>query len=91
MPLQDFESLALLRGHHLRAINHQTYEILLTRLSGLSVTAIATALSRSTGSIRREIERVQDAIFIPLCLERDQWATAFWVAAHLECCAESGG
>lgn len=88
MPSQDFESLALLRGHHLRAIHPETQGILMRRLSGTPVTVIADALSRSSGSVRREIDRVQDAIFIPLCLERDQWATAFWVGAHLDCCRE---
>lgn len=62
MLAQDHESLSLLRGHHLRSVLPETHDILLQRLSGRSVPAIAKALSRSTGSIRREIERVQDAI-----------------------------
>jgi hypothetical protein len=86
MLAQGYESLPLLRNHHLPAILPETHDILPKRLSGRPVSAIAMDLTRSIGAIRREIERVQDAIFIPLCLERDQWATAFWVAAHLECC-----
>lgn len=86
MTMQPLEAFRQFRAHHLRALTGECQTILRGRLSGQPVSAIADDLLRSTASVRREIESIQDAIFIPLCLERDQWATAFWVSAHLECC-----
>ena len=86
MSIEDGDVFQQLRGHHLRALDGDVRLIARERLGGKSVAAIAAETMRSTGAIRHEIERLQDAIFIPLALVRDQWATAFWVSAHLECC-----
>ena len=86
MSVPDGDVFQRLRGHHLGALSDDVRQIALKRLAGQPVESIAEELARSPGAIRHEITRLQDAIFIPLCLERDQWATAFWVAVHLECC-----
>ena len=86
MSAQALDVFEQLRGHHLRALSTDTRFIALRRLSGRSVADIAERDARSEGVIRHEIERLQDAIFIPLARARDQWATAFWVTVHLECC-----
>ncbi len=89
MSTPEPEVFSQLRNHHLKALSPERRTILRRRLVGEGVSAIAKTLHRSSASVRHEIESVQDAIFIPLCLERDQWATAFWVSVHLECCLAS--
>ena len=91
MSIEDADAFQQLRGHHLRALSTDTRFIALRRLSGRSVADIAERDARSEGAIRHEIERLQDAIFIPLALARDPWATAFWATVHLECCVALAG
>lgn len=91
MSTESLDIFEKLRGHHLGALTVDIRRIALRRLAGQSVALLATETSRSAAAVRREIERLQDAIFIPLALVRDQWATAFWVTAHLRCCIAPPG
>ncbi len=86
MAIQNPGAFEQLRAHHLPNLSDEGKEVMGRRLSGETVASIALDLVRSQGVVRRHIEKIQDAIFIPLALSRDQWATAFWASAHLECC-----
>lgn len=83
------ETLARLRAHHLDDLPEERRAVLRARLSGVSVADIAAASTRSEAAVRRDIEKVQNAIFIKLVLRPDQWAMAFWAASHLGCCLKA--
>ncbi|MBA4181805.1 MAG: hypothetical protein C0506_14540 [Anaerolinea sp.] len=75
-----------LKTQHVRGISEASQRVLAARICGCPVEAIAEHLSFSVSSVYREIERIQIAIFDPLSLKRDGWATSRWFSHHTSCC-----
>ena len=86
MAIQAIEVFEQLRAHHLPNLSDDGKEAMRRCLSGETVALIAVDRVWSEGVVRRHIEKIQDAIFIPLAISRDRWSTAFWATSHLECC-----
>lgn len=75
-----------LMQHHLAGLDGEERTLIRFRCTGVGVAEIARSMSLSESAVRRRLERVQNAIFVPLCIERDSWASGFWAAQHLSCC-----
>jgi hypothetical protein len=84
--LQPQDAVRLLRNHHVPNLSPPQQWLLAARAAGLTPAMLETSLHRTVGTIRRDIEKLQDLIFVPLGLERDSWATATWVQLHADCC-----
>jgi hypothetical protein len=75
-----------LRERHVPAIPEEKQRILAARICGCSAEEIAERLHVGVSSVYREIETIQIAIFDPLGLKHDPWATSRWFHHHTACC-----
>lgn len=75
-----------LRAHHLPTLDPETRRVVVLRALGRSQAEIAKDRSKSVSGVRRDLERVEDAVCLPLGVRRDGWMMGLWVGMHLGCC-----
>ena len=83
---ETFETLDALKDHHVRGLTADQKSLLMARAVGASTDELADDFSKAPASIRRDLEKAEDPIFVPLGLSRSPEGTGFWVACHLQCC-----
>jgi len=80
------EAIRRLRAHHLPTLDPETRRVVVLRALGRSQAEIAKDRSKSVSGVRRDLERVEDAVCLPLGVRRDGWMMGLWVGMHLGCC-----
>lgn len=86
MLFEPGDTIQLLRGHHVKGLNELDQRLLAARVGGNNHSSIAEALGYSEGKVRRDFERLEDIILVPLGLARDLAPVALWAAFHWDCC-----
>lgn len=85
-PVEPAEIVDLLRAHHVKGLNEHDQRVLLGRAAGNGHASIADALGYSEGKVRRDFERLEDIILVPLGLDRDVASVTLWAVFHYSCC-----
>jgi hypothetical protein len=80
------QELLQLQAHHVRGLQSDLVSVLMLRLQGSSVASIQDQLHRSRASVYRDLERVSDAVFLPLGLSPGAHSLGYWAASHTSCC-----
>lgn len=85
---QPREVLRGLRTQHQKNLAEDQCVVLALRLCGRSEAEIGEALGMSASTVHRRIERLYDAVFVPLGIKPDGWLCAWWVTIHYGCCTK---
>jgi hypothetical protein len=75
-----------LRNQHLPNLSLEDQCLFAARARGWPAADIADRLGFAANTVHRKLERLQDAIFVPLGIKHDPWATGLWCAYHATCC-----
>jgi DNA-binding NarL/FixJ family response regulator len=84
--LEPDEIDQVLKERHVPNISEARQRIFAARICGCPAEEIAERMNLSVSSVYREIETIQIAIFDPLGLKHDAWATSRWFHHHTTCC-----
>ncbi len=88
--IEPDELWTLIERKHEPHIDQEVQACLLLRTADWSYQAIGDRYGRSDSAVRRDVERVQDAIFFELGLLHPGWATGAWAHLHRGCCLAEG-
>ncbi len=90
MVIEPGDLWALVEKTHEPHIAQEVQAYLLLRTANWSYQQIGDRYGRSESAVRRDVERVQDAVFFELGLLHPGWATGAWVHGHRGCCLAEG-